>query len=227
MDKANMDKEVVNIIKKMIFEFKLSKVSLVMQVLNIYLDKIESNLFSKYEIQTVYSLKQALDIIDQGEDDMKLSDYRLYFGIFIANTKEGSEFRDLVIRFSPDDSDYVVNEITLIRDKLSNLIAETCDTEKKDDVTANVINLDDVSVNEGPVIRYDLTIDNWRKVNKKDLNSLPETGEPVFVVLSNGCLAIDWVNDPGSNCPFAHYIVDYWQSICDHDDYLKIIKLIM
>lgn len=225
MNKTNMDKEVVNIIKKMVFEFKLSKVSLVMQVLNIYLDKIESNLFSKYEIQTVYSLKQALDIIDQGEDNMKLSDYRLYFGIFIANTKEGSEFRDLVIRFSPDDSDYVVNEITSIRDRLSNLIVETCDTEKKDDVTANVINLDDVSVNEGPVIRYDLTIDNWHKVNKKDLTSLPKTGEPVFVVLSNGYLSIDWVNDPGHDCPFAHYIVDYWHLMGTYDNYLKITKL--
>lgn len=47
----------------------------------------------------------------------------------------------------------------------------------------------------------------WNSCNKADL---PKVGVPVLVAITNGCVGIDWVNEPGSITPFAHYNVVGW-----------------
>lgn len=59
----------------------------------------------------------------------------------------------------------------------------------------------------------------WRRV---DPEFLPNIGEPVIVLLSNGSISIDWVNEPYSNVPFAHYHVIGWNHI--FDEHIKISK---
>ena len=51
----------------------------------------------------------------------------------------------------------------------------------------------------------------WNVVRK---DNLPEVGEPVIVLLTNGCISIDWVNEPiDEKCPFQHYLVRGWRPI--------------
>lgn len=51
----------------------------------------------------------------------------------------------------------------------------------------------------------------WNVVRK---DNLPEVGEPVIVLLTNGCISIDWVNEPiDEKCPFQHHLVSGWRPI--------------
>lgn len=54
----------------------------------------------------------------------------------------------------------------------------------------------------------------WNIVRK---DNLPEVGEPVLVLLTNGCISIDWVNEPiDEKCPFQHYLVRGWVPFNSH-----------
>lgn len=54
----------------------------------------------------------------------------------------------------------------------------------------------------------------WNVVSK---DNLPEVGEPVIVLLTNGCVSIDWVNEPiDEKCPFQHYLVRGWTPLNSH-----------
>lgn len=59
----------------------------------------------------------------------------------------------------------------------------------------------------------------WRSVAKCDL---PHKGIPVLVLLDNGCIGIDCVNEPDSNIPFAHYNVIGWSALIgEHFEIMK------
>ena len=60
----------------------------------------------------------------------------------------------------------------------------------------------------------ELVSTTWNVVSK---NNLPEVGEPVLVLLTNGCISIDWVNEPiDEKCPFQHYLVRGWIPFNSH-----------
>lgn len=60
----------------------------------------------------------------------------------------------------------------------------------------------------------------WNVVSK---DNLPEVGEPVIVLLTNGCISIDWVNEPiDEKCPFQHYLVKGWIPLNSHA--VRVVK---
>lgn len=169
---------------------------------------VDFNGSKELTIPNVYCLKSVLDMMvglsKDRDNDWTTSEAIQMYLIFINQTPQGKKFKSLskLLEIKEADIDYVSKIINM-----KNNLIDVINGSKMFDV-------------------FHIYEDKWFNKEalwiKAEIPYLPEEGVPVIVLTTNGHTAIDWVNEPFGNVPFAHYHVMAWSPIVGN--HVKINK---
>lgn len=176
----------------------------VIKAIDKYLDeeviKTDFNGGREFLIPNIYCLKEVLDMICSMSNDDERNTVHVFeaidmYLIYMKQTPEGL--------------------------RKGELFAKLCKIESQHDVMGKMYNLRNnliTAINGGDLKRLDIiyestVIEHTNAWNRVDKDYLPKVGEPVIVLTVNGCVGVDWVNEPDGDVPFAHYHVVGWLPI--------------
>lgn len=169
---------------------KVEYLPYIAEVLNIYLQQ------TSYTLASEKQLIECMEIICEKSNNVGMVES---FDELISSYKESIAEPISIHAIGIDENyEYYVN----IYNSLINII-----NNRKDYINCSHANCLIPCI--GKLIQPEVTVKEigWFGVCKCEL---PKVGVPVLVAITNGCVGIDWVNEPGSITPFAHYNVVGW-----------------
>ena len=173
-----------------VIETKVEYLPYIAEVLNIYLQQTSHILASEKQ------LVECMETICEKSNNAGTTDS---FDELISSYKESASEPISIHAIGIDENyEYYVN----IYNRLVNII-----NNHKGYIDCNHANCLIPCI--GKLIQPEITVKEigWFGVCQCEL---PKVEVPVLVALTNGCVGVDWVNEPDSKTPFAHYNVTGW-----------------